>query len=80
MGLGSLLPHSAPLVHGASRVWPNYILPSDLLLLCGRVLAGDTKQLPAGRTGGFLAARAPYAAVSMRVREGAAFPEGREWE
>ena len=35
-----------------------------------------TKQLPAGRTGGFLAARAPYAAVSVRVREGAATCRG----
>ena len=35
-----------------------------------------TKQLLAGRTGGFLAARAPYAAVSVRVREGAATRRG----
>ena len=35
-----------------------------------------TKPGPAGRTGGFLAARAPYAAVSVRVREGAATRRG----
>ena len=35
-----------------------------------------TKQLPAGRTGGFLAARAPYATVSVCVREGAATRRG----
>ena len=35
-----------------------------------------TKPGPAGRTGGFLAARAPYATVSVRVREGAATRRG----
>ena len=50
--------------------------PSQSAIRCSPSL---TKRAPAGRTGGFLGARAAHAAASVRMREGAATCRGLQW-
>ena len=50
--------------------------PSQSAIRCSPSL---TKRAPAGRTGGFLGARAAHAAASVRMREGAATCLGLQW-
>ena len=50
--------------------------PSRSTIRCSPSL---TKRAPAGRTGGFLGARAAHAAAFVRMREGAATCRGLQW-
>ena len=58
---------------GAGRSWQAVEQPSRSTIRCSPSL---TKRAPAGRTGGFLGARAAHAAAFVRMREGAATCRG----
>ena len=60
----------------AGRSWQAVEQPSRSTIRCSPSL---TKRAPAGRTGGFLGARAAHAAASVRMREGAATCRGLQW-